>query len=122
MGFFSWSCNHCGKSILSPWATDEKTKWMHRCVAITENGMIIGVYDGYGRLDLIDSVGESVDIAFTKPQVYHYSCWLMAGGPTEYLGPSKRAEDQGYFIDRADYDIMDPLLKKAIRAYPGVQS
>ena len=122
MGFFSWSCNHCGKSILSPWATDEKTKWMYRCVAITENDIFTGVYDGYGRLDSIDPVGDSIEIAFSSPQVYHYSCWVLSGKPTKYAGSSKRAEDQGYFIDRADYDIMDPLLEKALRGYPGVQS
>jgi hypothetical protein len=89
MGLFSWRCEVCGVSLRSILATDKLEEI--ESVALLESGsIIIGAYDGYGRI-------EEADIADKDPQVYHKKCWEKAGKPTEYRGASKAAEDQGFF-------------------------
>ena len=91
MGFFSWNCKECGKSIRSPYSVDKNTDWMADAVALLKNGsVIIGEYDGYGRIG-------GTDLADSAPTMYHHKCWIKAGKP-EYSGESDWAEDQGFFI------------------------
>lgn len=104
MGFFSWNCKGCGKSIKAPYDLPASLDWHNTAVVLLSNGTrIIGEYDGYGRLggwDYGDSSGE-------EPEMWHQRCWEGAGCP-DYTGASRHAEDQGYFYDvetptRGDY-------------------
>lgn len=103
MGFFSWKCPGCTKSILSPYSVDHRiNSWMCSAVALLPNGSLIHVvYDGYGRID-----------GWTMPDlvaVWHRSCWVGAGRP-EYSGPSANSDDQGFFFRTSDYADPDPEL------------
>lgn len=96
MGFFSWDCKCCGKSIRSPYSVDEKTAWMNDAVVISPNGEVIkGEYDGYGRIE--SSLGE-VELDGMEACMYHEKCWNEAGKPMEY-SPSNYARDQGFFVE-----------------------
>ena len=91
MGFFSWDCKKCGKSIRSVYSTDKSDAWMREAVVLEENGSIIkGEYDGYGRVGGYEV--DDYDVC-----MYHAKCWEEAGKP-EYDGPSDGAADQGFFI------------------------
>jgi len=107
MGFFSWKCKHCNRSILNTEGVNQKNAWMARAVAILASGNILkGDYDGYGRVggaSLPDLMGAQ------EPDLYHASCWELAGKPTSFKGGSLYADDQGWFYDEADYDLKDPL-------------
>lgn len=97
MGFFSWNCKHCGKEVLAPYPY---TKWSQAVAISPDNEVVMGVYDGYGRIE--DDLHDDVEI-------YHAHCWEEIGSPMEYSGPSDYANGQGYFIDsetlQKDYPI-----------------
>lgn len=99
MGFFSWECKHCGKSIRSPYSVSEFTSWMNDAVLIEADGSIIkGSYDGYGRLETKGGTIIEFSEHTMEPCLYHQKCWIAAGKPIDY-SPSEGAGDQGYFID-----------------------
>ena len=113
MGVFSWDCNICGHSMLSPdsvgtFSDDPKSddrhdnSWMMEVVVFLEGGTrLIGVYDGYGRVN-------ANDMADYNACCYHKSCWEKAGKP-EYTEPSESSRDQGYFFTPDEHDLPDPL-------------
>lgn len=104
MGFFSADCEGCGHPLLSDHATNEINAWMTDGVAILPNGsVIIGAYDGYGRLDGI----EDAQIGYGAT-VWHEPCWRVAGEPRIYLGESRSSEDQGWFFDDPTHDMPEP--------------
>ena len=104
MGFFSWNCKKCDHSIKAPYEVPTGWTYMNEAVVILSSGEIImGEYDGYGR------VGTQ-DITWDDPEMWHKECWKNAGKP-EYTGASERAQDQGYFYD----DPSDEELLEAIR-------
>ena len=93
MGFFSADCVHCTHRLLSTHASNEINAWMMHAVAITATGsVLVGQYDGYGRIDEI----EVTD--FTHATCWHYECWQRAGSPAEYRGPSTLSAGQGFFF------------------------
>ena len=50
MGFFSWNCKCCGKSIVSPYSPKE-IDWMNKITMVLDTGEVIqGKYDGYGDI------------------------------------------------------------------------
>jgi hypothetical protein len=97
MGFYSWDCEECGKSLKNEYTDTPKEQRIG--TALLENGSIIhGEYTGYGSL-------EDLDISDGSPTIYHKACWVKAGKPTEYKGESPSAGDQGYFgSEEADED------------------
>lgn len=105
MGFSSWVCNHCNKSILAKYVTmngNVNRAWSE-AVAVLEDRILIGIYDGYGRV-----VGpESQDVVIADrdfPRFYHKTCYEAAGCPKfGATGPSRPAYDQGYFINPDHY-------------------
>ena len=119
MGFFSWKCRHCDESILSHWALEvgDSRAWMTQAVAVRKDGSTIdGEYDGYGNLAGVDLMAgwreddiERDGILWApenchmppNPEIYHTSCYAALGRLSP-AGPSKHAEDQGYFIDEDD--------------------
>lgn len=108
MGFFSWECKGCDHPLLSEYAVNSINAWMMRCVVVTEDGAILkGSYDGYGRLvtpsDELDFVTN-----YDTFTAWHEACWLAAGSPSHYQGPSKYADDQGYFFDEGAHDMPEP--------------
>jgi hypothetical protein len=108
MGFFSFECKRCGKSLIGVDAVRGERPpifaWMNDVVVMLRNGTrLTGEYDGYGRVD-----GKSFyDYASDEPCCYHRACWELAGMP-EYDGPSNHADDQGWFFDDEEYNIPDP--------------
>lgn len=107
MGFFSWKCRGCGRSILAPYA--QGLEWMSQAVVLTEDGEVIhGEYDGYGRVGLYSVIdnGQNSDL-------WHRGCWMVAGQP-KYRGPADHAEDQGYFIEPAQYEGLDDPGKTGV--------
>ncbi len=92
MGFFSWNCKECGKSIRSEYSTCKYDEWMKFAVAKTAGGKtFIGEYNGYGRMD-------GISLTEREFTLYHNHCWENAGRP-EYQGLAENAEDQGFFVD-----------------------
>lgn len=92
MGYFSWDCRKCNKSLKSPDADVPMSQI--EGVAILPNGIVlVGRYDGYGNL--CDS-GEQFPMG-DAPDVYHRECWLAEDKPIEYKGGSEPADDQGFF-------------------------
>lgn len=103
MGFTSWTCKCCGKSALSPEATSKGiNEWMSKVVVLDAEDFISGTYNGYGEVN-----GCEIHEHFSKPAVYHRACWEQAGRP-DYDGPSPYADDQGWFFNEKDYDILEP--------------
>jgi hypothetical protein len=106
MGFFSWNCKSkiCQhRSVISEYSETEKTAWMKDVVVITEdNQVLMGEYDGYGRV-------EGTDIAEYDGMmaVWHRACWELEGKSLEYDGPSDYSADQGYFFTD-DQEMEDP--------------
>lgn len=105
-----WSLNckraDCGRPLLATDVVGDVNRWMSEVVAATPDGTrLIGTYDGYGGVG--QHVGALVDVV-GETSVWHMSCWELEGRPG-YSGPSKLAEDQGYFFDEGKYDIPDPM-------------
>jgi hypothetical protein len=122
MGFWSMNCvaKHCGHPLLCPQATDAETpvdldedgestmvvdnRWMSEGVALLPNGaVIVGTYDGYGRLDDLDALEHD------GVNVWHLACWEVAGKPP--YDPKRHAEpsrDQGWFFLPTAHAKADP--------------
>jgi len=77
-------------------------------VAITANGCVLkGSYDGYGRLEDFEfAVGD-------QNTVWHQGCWAAAGSPIDYRGPSRSAEDQGFFFTDPAHNMVEPKAMEA---------
>lgn len=108
MGFFSWECHGCDKSLLSPMrGVGTKFSWMQQVVVLDRNAAsddkpCIGEYDGYGRVNGLSMHEES-------PCVWHYNCWLAAGKPA-YTSESRHSSDQGWFFEDKDYEtVKNPM-------------
>ena len=109
MGFFSWECNHCGRAVLSKEATEpntyiEKAWCTVRAQQSEDHEPVYGFYDGYGRVE----AGERGTISVKPdglgdPCFYHQRCWGKAGTPTKFKA-SRSAENQGFFINEADFE------------------
>lgn len=93
MGFFSWNCKGCNKSIKAPYGLPKMIAWQNDAVCQLENGTrVIGAYDGYGCLGGMES-----DDLFTA-EWWHHKCWKDADEPA-FTSRSTNAQDQGYFYD-----------------------
>lgn len=102
MGFFSKDCEGCGHPLLSKYATNRVNKWMEQAVAILpDNEIVVGEYDGYGRIDGIDHL-------IFGAMVYHEACWREADCPKTFVDESCWSEDQGYFFDDGAHDMPEP--------------
>lgn len=109
MGFFSFNCKCCKKSILSPYSINRVNAWMNEAVVITKRGSkLAGKYDGYGRVEGMDITKDMTWPDNGKPKntpaVYHAACWFKAGMPMAYKRGSSLSADQGYFIDPKKYN------------------
>jgi len=118
MGLFSWDCKHCGHPALSEYSANEKNRWMRHVVVFSSGvdpddcdlpcggGMVFGLYDGYGRVSGVDILGDDYS---NDPVIYHTACWLAAGRPTTFDGPSESSADQGHFFDDPEHDMDPPI-------------
>jgi hypothetical protein len=116
MGFFSQDCQGCGHPLLSSYATNHINYWMEEVVAVQPDGTVNeGIYDGYGRIDGEvwdgeDWIEETYDqVVGYEATVWHRACWISAGQPLGYLGPSAHSEDQGFFFSKGSHDMPYPL-------------
>lgn len=107
MGCFSWNCR-CGHSIMNPYAIEPNTAWTNYCVCLLPNGgRVIGMYDGYGRIDLPD--GGRFEIPWEGTfngqecfELWHLRCWKAAGEPG-FESQSPDAKGQGHFWNDGDH-------------------
>lgn len=112
MGFFSWDCEKCGKSIKAPYNLPTPIAWQNNCVAICKNGTVIkGPYDGYGRI-------AGAELVEQKPTMYHQRCW---DGDETYKGESHWSHDQGYFYDYPEKKNRTAAKHKAGTAKKGAR-
>ena len=94
MGFFSWNCKGCGKSLRSRYTSAGHANWMAQGVVMSPGGTRTqGEYDGYGCIGDVENLNDWPD----DPEVWHQACWEQAGKPA-YSGPSRHAADQGFFV------------------------
>jgi hypothetical protein len=78
---------------------------MAQAVAIMKGGsIIVGEYDGYGRVDGF----EIYDEITLEACLYHKKCWEIAGKPTKFV-ESEGSDDQGFFFDDGKYDKPEPV-------------
>lgn len=117
MGFFSWECKVCGKSILAPGGPKDSLAWMTQAVGILGNGRFVaGQYDGYGSIC-------DFQLCDYEPAMYHRKCWEAVGKPLEFHGPSNSASDQGLgsfqqlHIKKADWEkkVAAYLAKRPVK-------
>jgi hypothetical protein len=108
MGLFSWNCKKCDHSIkVAP--TPDGWQYMNEATYLKPNGsVVIGEYDGYGRID-----GCEIDWESGEPEVWHKRCWENAGKPS-YTGPSKHADDQGYFYNSPTEEEMKQAIQESL--------
>ena len=52
-GFSSWRCPFCGFDIMNYHAANENKAWAS-ATQIEKNGILQGLYDGYGKIDAFD--------------------------------------------------------------------
>lgn len=105
MGFFSFPCQRCGRSILSEYSADHA--WLTHATIRTKQGKIIdGKYDGYGNLD---TEFGTFDIAptFTEEdntwRIWHSECYALDDNRMNESAVTKHAPDQGFFIEKSFY-------------------
>jgi hypothetical protein len=100
---FSWDCDHCGHPLICHFNIQDKNAWMHDAVALKPNGeMLMGAYDGYGRI-------ADADIHLAgEPQVFHKICWEKAGKPTKFEKASRNSADQGHFYGEEEHNSPPP--------------
>ncbi len=124
MGFFTSKCKKCRKSIVAPYDLSTGLTWLNHVVAIRPDGFIIvGEYDGYGRVWVDLEKYPGIEHELIPPQnipavsiwhhpdypqdtedystpfsTWHARCWRDAGFPG-YKGKSKASNDQGWFIN-----------------------
>lgn len=120
MGFFSWNCKCCGKSVLSPYCPEE-LDWMNKMTLVLKTGEVLqGEYDGYGGLGgRTDKYAESwedeelnqytadeqlVMYLEERATIYHTRCYEESGSPA-FAGVCSSAHDQGFFLDLKDYGL-----------------
>jgi len=114
MGFFSWNCKGCGRSIRNRHANAGLDSWMSKAVFLLKNGTrVLGEYDGYGRLDQLEFDDAGVDGGMSE--WWHQACWEHAGKP-DFSAPSGHASDQGYFTG-PEVTLWPPGKKEY--AFPG---
>lgn len=108
MGMFSWDCRGCGHPMLSDGATNDINAWMNEVVVLfSDSTRYVGCYDGYGRVgmaNILDHNGE--------PECWHQACWWKNGTP-EFSKESERSDDQGWFFNKGDHDMLEPEVKKS---------
>ena len=111
MGLFSWNCKKCEHSIKSPYNLPTGWGYMNECVLLENDGtIIIGDYDGYGRIEGEHGVYE-INWGDSEPELWHKKCWDNEDSPA-FSGESEYSSDQGFFYD----DPTDAELLEAIDA------
>ena len=112
MGFFSWNCAECGKSIRNQYA-DKDHQRVHGgiCQVLPDDSTVEGDYEGYGSIeghDIYAWIGDGdrddgIRISFSDDgpppdklvKVLHRKC--NHGQKYADLNESPTADDQGYF-------------------------
>jgi hypothetical protein len=94
MGFFAKQCAVCGESVVSIHKVrDERANlWEACCIAYhPEGGTTSGVYDGYGRINGQDIMGD-----WDNLKLVHVKCHTPKMAYSE-LGESHDCPNQGFF-------------------------
>lgn len=104
MGFSSYECPECDRSILALTTLDyyKLDNNLSKCTLIQKEQVIQGDYDGY--LNIVDNFSE-YEIDWGKPvKLYHTKCYERVNKPNyESAVKSKDSKDQGFFIDEERY-------------------
>ena len=133
MGFFSWNCAACARSILNVYSATvyDDTHWLCEIIAVSRYEdppfntlperfsssdrschIARGMYGGYGMLDNCDEI-EYHDLKPSDWRMFHEACWLAVGSPDTWEAVSQfrinsDAKDQGHFIDQRVIKIEKP--------------
>ena len=92
MGFFSWNCKGCSKSIKAPYDVPKEIAWQNDAVCLTADGdRLMGEYNGYGEVGGREVYDDDIEM-------WHRRCWESEGKPN-YTSSSESAADQGFFYD-----------------------
>ena len=111
MGFFSWDCAECGKSIMNKHADHDSCRRHRGITHVRPDDSLAGEYDGYGSVageDIYAWVGDGdrdlgIEISlssYPRPadrqiKVLHRDCYN--GQKYAELPESEMAENQGYW-------------------------
>ena len=98
MGFSSWECKGCSRSIRNAFSPSGLEDWMEKAVVLFKDDSVLkGKYDGYGCLE--GPSHSEIDLSDSGDEGgwWHEACWEHAGRPP-YDSPSKHARDQGHFV------------------------
>ena len=118
MGFFSYECQGCNRSVLAPYGGADP-RLSHTVVIKPDGSTFAGTYDGYGRVGYNDlGIPDFKNVAGEHPMrgynvcpdsVWHHACWVLSDEPG-FTGPSANADDQGYigFSEADGYDGWEP--------------
>jgi hypothetical protein len=77
---FGWNCKGCGSKVCA------KEEAVMICL---DGNRLQGVFDGFEKLGRF-SITESLD--GVAPCLWHKRCWVSAGMPKKYNGPSETAD------------------------------
>ncbi len=113
MGFFSWECPVCNKSIKNKYSSMPNDE----CVIVLPSELLEGVIDGYGSIggfnfmdrDIIPTLfTEKIKVSsdgteyreyINEIKMYHKGCYEKAGKPDyEHAKFSHPSDDQGFFF------------------------
>lgn len=106
MGFFSWTCAKCEKSVLSGFAGYRK---FSEAIAFFEDGTkLAGTYDGYGGM----GGWSNDDRDLHEAKIVHAHC--HDGEGYDDIPHSKTCPNQGFFFDRRELEqtFGDPDLSE----------
>lgn len=118
MGFFSWRCAECGRSIMNMYVDSAEGPAVR---AIHKDGRVVrGVYDGYGRIETdadsepyaegktVELVDGDWNVAYvesdetSRAKLVHAQCYT--GQSFDELRHNERCPNQGYF----DFTDVEP--------------
>jgi len=101
MGFFSWKCAVCDESIPAyPWAGKD-IEMSHVVMVLPDNTTKVGIYDGYGNIELDNEEGE-IDVYETIAPFYFKK-------PSD--GMSMNDLQQSGWDITSDFYLINPMIK-----------
>lgn len=113
MGFFSWTCAKTGLPVMSSYAVEghKELDFLCHAVVLFPNGdKITGVYDGYGRIGMIDLLEVTGPFKMVIRKYYNDEKY-------DDLRESENEPNQGYFWN--DDELIQIVKEVEGRLYGG---
>jgi len=109
MGCFGWKCAKCGLPVTSVFEeTAPETRALMEAVCVTKNnGTLMGVYDGYGRIDCFSDCAVDEFVGVVK--LVHQFCY--DNETYDELPESHHCQSQSIFFEDGDLEeIYDKMI------------